>query len=92
MNNMDKALLNPRAQPLTADEIPVKWLHQVRGVIVRDSLRLRAGFPACIDVQGPNGWQALNLPSNGVEFVGRRDRDTVLAWLNGGKELPCITP
>lgn len=88
MNPHDRALLSPRAQPLTAEEIPPKWLHQVRAVIVRDSLRLRAGFPACIDIHGPNGWQALNLPNNGVEFTGKRDRDRVLGWLSGENEIP----
>lgn len=77
---------------MSAADVPVKWLHQVRGIVIRDGYRLRAGFPACIDVQGPNGWQALQLPNNGVEFVGKRDRDTVLSWLNGDKELPEIAP
>ncbi len=90
MNPADKQLLYPRSAPITAEDVPVKWLHQVRAIILRDSHKLRAGFPACIDVQGRNGWHALQLPSNGVEFVGKRDRDTVLAWLNGDKPLPEI--
>lgn len=89
MNALDKAIISPpRVPPLSAAEIPVKWLHQVRGVIVRDNHRLRAGFPACIEVKGPDAWQALQLPNNGVELVGKRDVEQVLAWLSGGADLP----
>lgn len=90
MNPSDKAILHHRAAPITAAEVPPKWLHQVREVVVRDGHKLRAGFPACIDIHGPNGWQPLQLPSNGIEFVGKRDRDQVLAWLTGAEKLPEI--
>lgn len=90
MNPTDKLLLNPRATPLAAADILPKWLHQVREVVVRDGHKLRAGFPACIEVKGPKDWQPLQLPNNGIEFVGRRDRDQVLGWLNGSVELPAI--
>lgn len=90
MSPGDKALLNPQRPPLSATDLPPKWLHQVREVIVRDGHKLRAGFPACIEVRGPKDWQPLNLPNNGIEFTGRRDRDTVLAWLNGDQKLPPI--
>lgn len=91
MNPLDKAILAPRrAQPLAASDITPAWLHQVREVIMRDGHKLRAGFPACIEVKGPAGYQPLQLPNNGVEFVGKRDRDQVLAWLNGSEKLPEI--
>lgn len=90
MNPADKAILHYRAQPLAATDLSPAWLHQVREVIIRDGHKLRAGFPACIEVKGPAGWQALNLPNNGVEFVGKRDRDAALAWLSGDVELPPV--
>lgn len=91
MNALDKAIISPpRIPPISASEIPARWLHQVRGVIVRDNLKLRAGIPACIEIRGPDQYQPLNLPNNGIEFVGKRDRDQVLAWLNGSQELPEI--
>jgi hypothetical protein len=90
MNPTDKAILHYRSTPLAAADIPPAWLHQVREVVIRDGHKLRAGFPACIEVKGPADWQPLQLPNNGVEFVGRRDRDTVLAWLNGDRDLPQI--
>jgi hypothetical protein len=90
MNPATKALLHHRAQPLAAADLPVKWLYQVRDVIKRDGHKLRAGFPACIEIKGPEAWQALQLPSNGIEFTGKRDRDQALAWLNGDHELPAM--
>lgn len=89
MNPLDKAILSPpRIPPLSAADIPPRWLHQVRAVILRDNHRLRAGFPACIEVKGPESWQALQLPNNGVELVGKRDVEQVLAWLTGSEGLP----
>jgi len=90
MNPADKALLHHRAQPIAASDIPPRWLHQVRGVVVRDGHKLRAGFPACIEIKGPDTWQALQLCNNGIEFVGKRDRDQALAWLTGAEKLPPI--
>lgn len=91
MNPTDLTILRgPRITPIAADEIPAKWLHQVRGVIVRDGHKLRAGFPACIEIEGPRGWQPLQLPNNGIEFVGLKDRNTVLRLLNGSEPLPEI--
>ena len=93
MNPADRALTHGvRAQPIAAADMPAKWLHQVRAVIVRDGHRLRAGFPACIEVKGATTWQPLQLCNNGVEFVGKRDRDMVLSWLNGERELPPLEP
>lgn len=75
MNPTDRAILSPRSTPLSATDIPVAWLRQVREVVQRDNHKLRAGFPACIEVLNAAGkWQALQLPNNGVEFVGKRDR------------------
>jgi len=91
MNPTDKAILSPRIAPLAAADIPPKWLHQVREIVVRDGHKLRAGFPACIEVRGPTDWQPLNLCNNGIEFVGKRDRDQALAWLTGAEKLPEIT-
>lgn len=89
MNPTDRAILAPpRAQPLAATDLPPKWLHQVREVVVRDGHKLRAGFPACIEVRGVKDWQPLQLPNNGIEFLGKRDRDQVLAWLSGEQALP----
>jgi len=88
MNPTDRAILHPRSQPLAATDLAPAWLHQVREIIVRNSHKLRPGFPACIEVKGPKEWQPLNLPNNGIEFVGKRDRDQVLAWLNGEQALP----
>ncbi len=90
MNPADRAILHHRAQPLAATDILPAWLHQVREVVIRDSHKLRAGFPACIEVKGPAAWQPLTLPNNGIEFTGKRDRDTVLSWLNGEQALPVI--
>lgn len=95
MSPQDRSILNPRIVPLAAADIRPEWLHQVREVVIRDGHKLRAGFPACIEVKGPHGWQPLNLPSNGIEFTGRRDRDLVLEMLKGERalpELPCPTP
>ncbi len=90
MNPQDRAILYPRSQPLAASDLAPAWLHQVRGIVVRDGHKLRAGFPACIEVKGPHAWQALNLPNNSVEFVGKRDRDAVLEMLTGARELPKV--
>lgn len=90
MHPKDKAIVSPRTQPIAAADIRPEWLHQVRAVVIRDGHKLRAGFPACIDVKGPRDWQPLMLPNNGIEFVGKRDRDEILAMLNGEKELPAI--
>lgn len=91
MNDHDKSIIHPRAKPITADEIPPAWLHQVREVVVREKHKLRAGFPACIDVLSSMGtWMPLQLPSNGIEFVGRRDRDAVLDMLLGNRKLPDV--
>ena len=57
------------------------WIAQVREVIKRDGHKLRGGFPACIEIMGPRGWQPLMLPTNGIEFEGKRDRDAVLKAL-----------
>lgn len=81
MNDTDKALLNPPRRVATLDDFPLAWLEQVRAIIKRDGHKLRAGFPACIEVSGPNGWQALNLPTNGCEFEGKHARDTILRRL-----------
>ncbi len=92
MNPQDRAILSPRSTPVAATDLSPAWLHQVREVVIRDDHKLRAGFPACIEVKGPTSWQPLNLPNNGIEFTGKRDRDQVLAWLNGSEELPAIPP
>lgn len=88
MNPTDQNILSPRIHPLAAADIRPEWLHQVRAVVIRDGHHLRAGFPACIEVKGTHGWQAINLPNNGIEFMGRRDRDAVLEMLDGRRKLP----
>lgn len=81
MNPADRAILAPPKRIATEQDITPEWIAQVRAIIARDHHKLRAGFPACIDVLGPTGWQPLNLPTNGIEFEGRRARDAVLRRL-----------
>lgn len=81
MNPADKQILNPKARYATPEDFTPEWIAQVRGVIQRDGLKVRAGFPACIEIKGPNGWQALLLPTGGIEFTGKKDRDAILAKL-----------
>lgn len=81
MNPHDRAILSPPTRYATADEAPEQWIAQVREIIRRDGHKVRAGFPACIEVHGSLGWQPLNLWTNGVEFTGKRDRDAVLRRL-----------
>lgn len=83
MNDTDKQILNPKARYATPADFTPEWIAQVRGVIIRDNLKVRAGFPACIEIKGPTGYQPLLLPTNGIEFTGRRDRDAILALLHG---------
>lgn len=81
MNPTDKAILNPPKRVASVEDIPEEWIEQVRAIIARDGHKLRPGFPACIDVHGPTGWQPLNLPTNGIEFAGKRARDEILRRL-----------
>ncbi len=81
MNDQDKALLSPPKRVALVEDFTPEWIAQVRGIIQRDGHKLRAGFPACIDVLGPNGWQPLNLPTNGIEFEDKRARDEILRRL-----------
>ncbi len=81
MNPSDKAILNPPKRVATVEDVSPEWIAQVREIIARDGHKLRPGFPACIDVKGPTGWQPLLLPTNGIEFTGRRDRDEILRRL-----------
>lgn len=81
MNPADRAILNPPKRVAVESDFTPEWIAQVRGIIQRDGHKLRAGFPACIDVLGPNGWQPLNLITNGIEFEGRKARDAVLRRL-----------
>lgn len=81
MSPQDKALLTPPKRVASEQDITPEWIAQVRAIITRDKHKLRAGFPACIDVLGPTGWQPLMLQTNGIEFEGRRARDAVLRRL-----------
>jgi len=81
VNPTDKAILSPPRRVATTSDFTEAWIANVRGIIKRDGHKLRAGFPACIDVLGPNGWQPLNLITNGIEFEGRRARDEILRRL-----------
>ena len=81
MNPADRAILNPPKRVATEADFTPEWIANVRAIIQRDGHKLRAGFPACIDVLGPTGWQPLNLPTNGIEFTGKRDRDAILRRL-----------
>lgn len=81
MNDNDKAILSPPKRVADVSDISEQWIAQMRGIIERDGHKLRAGFPACIEVRGPNGWQPLLLCTNGIEFTGRRARDEVLRRL-----------
>lgn len=57
MHPTDKAILNPPTRYATADEAPEKWIAQVREIIRRPpGHKVRAGFPACIEVHGSLGW------------------------------------
>lgn len=90
MNATDRAILNPRTPVMSASDFRPERLHQLRELVVREGRKLRAGFPACIEVHGSLGWQPLLLPSNGIEFVGKNDRDRILAILKGETPLPEI--
>jgi len=81
MNPTDRAILSPPKRVATVDDFTPAWIANVRGIIQRDHHKLRPGFPACIDVLGPNGWQPLNLITNGIEFEGKRARDEILRRL-----------
>jgi len=88
VNAQDRAILSPPKRVATESDFTPEWIANVRGVIQRDGHKLRAGFPACIDVLGPNGWQPLNLPTNGIEFTGKRDRDVILRKLTDAAPSP----
>ncbi len=81
MNDTDKALLNPPKRVATLEDFTPEWIANVRDIIARDGHKLRAGFPACIEVRGPRDWQPLMLITNGIEFTGKRDRDEILRRL-----------
>lgn len=78
MNPTDRAILNPPKRIAVESDFTPEWIAQVRAIIVRDGHKLRAGFPACIEVKGPRDWQPLLLPTNGIEFDGKKARDAVL--------------
>jgi hypothetical protein len=81
MDPQSKAILSPRPGYAAVADFTPEWIAQVRGVIVRDGLKVRAGFPACIEIRGPEAWQPLLLITNGIEFTGKKDRDAVLEML-----------
>lgn len=81
MNPADKAILNPPKRVASLADISDAWIAQVRGIIQAGQHKLRAGFPACIEVRGPHDWQPLLLPTNGIEFEGKRVRDEILRRL-----------
>lgn len=82
---MSQPLFTPK--PATADDVPAKWIAQVREIIQRDGQALRAGFPACTieaqNINHPEAWQPLNLPANTAVFATEADRDAVLRALWG---------
>lgn len=82
----------PNVAPATAADLPPWWLHQVRGIVLRDGHALRPGFPAItIEVQNinhPETWQPLNLQTNTAHFATEQDRDAVLAMLTGEAPIP----
>lgn len=84
----------PLIRPAKAADLPAWWLHQVRGIVLRDGHALRAGFPdITIEVQNinrPEVWQPLNLQTDTAHFATDRDRDTILAYLTGEQPLPEI--
>lgn len=92
MNPSDRAILRPRPAPIRAADFRPEWLHQVRGIVIRDGHRLRPGFPANIEVKSSRGWMPLMLPNSGIEFATTEDRDTVLAMLTGDAALPALPP
>lgn len=81
MNDQDRAILTPPKRVATEADFTPEWIAKVREAIKRDGHKLRAGFPACIEVRGPHVWQSLMLPTNGIEFEGKRARDAVLRRL-----------
>lgn len=81
MNDADKAILSPPKRVASISDIPEAWLANVRAMLQKEGRKVRAGFPACIEVSSPHGYMPLNLPTNGVEFTGKRDRDLVLRRL-----------
>ena len=73
-------------KPALATDIPAAWIANVRGIIVRDGLAVRASFWApCIEVQCINtgAWQPLNLSTNTHLFVSEQERDVVLSQMVG---------
>lgn len=81
MNPIDRAILKPPKRIAVESDFTPEWIANVRDIIQRDGHKLRAGFPACIEVKWPRDWQPLLLPTNGIEFEGRKARDSVLRRL-----------
>ncbi len=90
MNPTDRAILSPRIRPMAAEDFRPERLHALRELVIREDRKLRAGFPACIEVKDHTGWLALMLPNSGIEFVGKKDRDKILDILRGDAPLPAI--
>ena len=84
MNPADRAILSPKARYATVEDFTPEWIANQRATVIRDKHKLRAGFPACIEVRGPREWQPLLLPTNGIEFEGKKSRDAILAKLTHG--------
>lgn len=81
MSPADKAIISPPSRYATPEDFTPEWIAQVRGVLIRDGLKVRGGFPACIEIRGPEAWQPLLLPTGGIEFTGKKDRDAILDML-----------
>ncbi len=81
MNPADQAILRPPTRYAGVADFTDEWIANVRTIIQRDGHKLRTGFPACIEVKGPTQWQPLNLPTNGIEFDGKRSRDEIFRRL-----------
>lgn len=82
MHPSDRALLYPPKRPCALDDLSLHWIENLRALIKRDPLKLRAGFPACIEIYDKDrGWIPLNLVTNGIEFTGCHARNTILRAL-----------
>lgn len=72
--------------PITADQIPIQWIEDVRAAVQRDGqpLRAHATLPM-IEAKSlrTNQWMPLMLHGSGTLFASTEERDRVLKEIVG---------
>ncbi len=70
-------------RPITAAEVPDKWIADVRTIIQREGRVVRGGPLRMIELKSlhDNSWGKLMLPGSGFEFVDAEQRDIVIRKL-----------